>query len=119
MQVADIHDVKSMKGELDLDEIVKKSMTAAKSSVLYNDVLLMRKKLSRTLGLPIYSSKDMIIDAVRKLADTKTDTKFVKLYKDFFKVGKGQNEEIDMIDHLKKTYLEIDAITTQLKSIKT
>ena len=46
MQIADIHDVKTVKGELDLDEIVKKSMTAAKSSVLYNDVLLMRKKLS-------------------------------------------------------------------------
>lgn len=42
-------------------------MTAAKSSALYNDALLLRKKLSRVLKIPVYSNKEKILDVVKDL----------------------------------------------------
>lgn len=62
-QIADCFDIKqNSKGDFDLSEIISKAMTAAKSSVLYNDSLLLWKKLTWALKIPVYSNVQTIIE---------------------------------------------------------
>lgn len=113
-QIADCFNVKeNWENKYDLQDILSKAMTAAKSSELYNDSLSLRKKLSRLLKIPIYSNKDKILDVVKDLVDNtssiKQDSSFVKLYAELFKV---RTKEGELTDHLKWLYLEYESIKT-------
>jgi len=52
-----------------LQEILNRALSAAKSTVAFNDSLLLRKKLSRLLKIPIYSNKEKILDVVKNIVE--------------------------------------------------